>query len=119
MGPGPKGREERLVERLVGVAILGLQWGPALKAGRNGVSCRAPVRSSPPLQWGPALKAGRNAAGVEAGRRLRRLQWGPALKAGRNSFFGRTKKPLPSLQWGPALKAGRNEPGSARVPRQA
>ncbi len=35
MGPGPRGREELVSERYILEIFYLLQWGPALKAGRN------------------------------------------------------------------------------------
>ncbi len=40
------------------------------------------------LQWGPALKAGRNIPEIDSARQMSaELQWGPALKAGRNGVL--------------------------------
>ncbi len=134
MGPGPKGREEPTRRRVRFTSGYGLQWGPALKAGRNPT---VPTPCGRPgaywLQWGPALKAGRNDCdmvdlcdraiasmgpgpkGREEPRKVHNaflraaaLQWGPALKAGRNPGVSATQAKKAALQWGPALKAGRN-----------
>ncbi len=61
------------------------------------------------LQWGPALKAGRNrCVGLTSLAFDQMLQWGPALKAGRNSDLGRGLVLLLWASMGPGPK-GREE----------